>query len=83
MKHFATPSFWEKYYKLPIEVKKLADKQFELLKSNLHHPSLKLKNIGNLWSVRIGQKHRALGINQDTDIIWFWIGSHSDYNKMI
>ncbi|HPZ06723.1 MAG TPA: hypothetical protein PL110_01300 [Candidatus Eremiobacteraeota bacterium] len=43
MKHFAGPSFWECYEKLPAEIKKLADKNFKNFKENIYHPSLHLK----------------------------------------
>jgi len=45
MKHFAGPSFWECYEKLPVDIKNLADKNFEILKQNLHHPSLHFKKV--------------------------------------
>jgi len=85
MKHFATSRFWDCYNRLSSIVKNLADKNFERLKQNPHHPSLRLKKIGKYWSVRSGLHHRALGVdNSDkTGIIWFWIGSHSEYNRLV
>ncbi|MCL5991026.1 MAG: hypothetical protein M1419_02870 [Bacteroidetes bacterium] len=83
MNHFTVQSFWKLYNLLPSEIQKLADKQFELLKENPKHPSLHIKQIENYISVRVGIKYRALGIKQDNDIIWFWIGIHSDYNKLL
>lgn len=38
MRHFASPSFWEWYNRLPPFIQELADKNFELLKSNPRHP---------------------------------------------
>jgi len=55
-KHLASPRFWRHYRQLPADVRKLADKNFELLKSDPHHPSLHLKKIeryGPFESVRI------------------------------
>lgn len=52
--HFSGPSFWTCYEKLPAEVKKLADKNYEVLKSNPEHPSLHFKRIGKYRSVRVG-----------------------------
>jgi hypothetical protein len=43
LKHFAAPSFWNCYQTLPKSVRELADKNYELLKSNPSHPSLHLK----------------------------------------
>jgi mRNA-degrading endonuclease RelE of RelBE toxin-antitoxin system len=62
IKHFASPSFWNCYKKLPKEIQRLADKNFELLKSNQEHPSLHFKKADNYCSVRIGRKYRALGV---------------------
>ena len=45
MIHFASPSFWSAYEKLPVEIKKVADKNFDLLKLNPKHPSLHFKKI--------------------------------------
>ena len=47
------------------------------------HPSLQFKRIGALWSVRVGRDYRALGKESDQHIVWFWIGSHSDYDKLV
>jgi len=54
-----------------------------LLKENPRHPSLQLKRIEELWSVRVGQHYRALGIDSLEGIQWIWIGSHADYDKYI
>lgn len=83
MKHFASPQFWQSYNQLPKEVRELADKNFKLLKADPKHPSLHLKQIGNLWSVRIGKQYRALGLDKPDGILWFWIGSHADYDKIL
>jgi len=83
VKHFATSMFWDEYNKLPIPIKQTADKNFNLLKENLQHPSLKLKKVGSFWSVRIGRKYRSLAIKNDDNLIWFWIGNHSEYEKLI
>ena len=83
MKHYTHPDFWKHYEKLPKTVQNLADKNFELLKKNHHHPSLHFKNTGRFWSVRIGLNHRALAVEREKEFIWFWIGSHSTYDKLI
>lgn len=83
MKHFASSKFWLRYEKLPENIRDLADKNFELLKADPRHPSLHFKQVGNLWSVRVGKQYRALGLDKPDYIVWFWIGSHSDYDKLI
>jgi hypothetical protein len=83
MRHFASRAFWEAYGKLPEPVLAQADKNYALLKKNPQHPSLRLKKIGRFWSVRIGLRYRALATEAGDDLVWFWIGSHADYDAMI
>jgi hypothetical protein len=82
MRHFASRAFWQAYAKLPEQVRALADKNYALLKENPQHPSLQFKKVGRFWSVRVGLRYRALAIDAD-DLVWFWIGSHADYDAMI
>ena len=83
MKHFTVPSFWSQNDKLPAAIKVLADKNYEVLKENPNHPSLHLKKVKSYYSVRVSLQYRALGIETEEGIVWFWIGSHSDYNALI
>lgn len=83
MRHFAAPAFWECYRRLPVSIRKIADKNFTLLKSNPNHPSLQFKQIGEYWVVRVGIQYRALARVASDGLVWFWIGSHSDYDRLI
>ena len=83
MKHHATVSFWEAYDQLPDQIRKLADENFELLKQDRKHLSLHLKRVGRFWSARVGKSWRALAVQDGQDLIWFWIGPHSDYDKLV
>ncbi len=83
MKHYTSSDFWQHFQNLPTNIKQLAEKNFELLKSNPKHPSLQLKKIDELWSVRIGLHYRAIGIDIQDGIQWIWIGSHADYDKIM
>jgi len=83
MKHFASPAFWDAYSRLPANVRALADRNYALLKEDPRHPSLQLKQVGKFWSARIGLRYRALAVETDDGLLWFWIGSHADYDKLI
>ena len=83
MKHFTVPSFWKSYKSLPKEVQDLSDKKFELLKQDSKHPSLHFKKIDKYWSVRVGLNYRSLAIEVKGNTLWFWIGNHSDYDKLV
>jgi hypothetical protein len=83
VRHFASPAFWDSFKRLPPSVQTLAKRNFELLKNDSRHASLHLKQIGRLWSARVGLGHRALGVGSNGDIVWFWIGSHGEYDRLL
>ena len=86
MPHYADPDFWRLYRALPEPVQNLADKNFALLKASPDHPSLHFKRIKGrvgLWSARVGRDYRALAVEVDDGLQWFWIGSHADYDRII
>jgi hypothetical protein len=83
MRHVASHGFWQAYDRLPQPVRALADSNFALLKSDPHHPSLHLKKAGRYWSVRVGLRYRALAVEIDGGLLWFWIGSHADYDALV
>ena len=83
MIHHATPRFWFCYDRLPEAVKKSADRCFAQLKENPRHPSLHYKKIGRIWSVRVGIRYRDLAVEKGDARIWFWIGTHAEYDKLV
>lgn len=83
MRHLASPKFWAFCGKLPLETQKLADENDELLKIDPRHPSLHFKNVGRIWSVRVGIHYRANAVEDAGAIVWFWIGHHSEYDRLI
>ncbi|MGQ0636106.1 MAG: ParE family toxin-like protein [Planctomycetaceae bacterium] len=83
MKHLATPRFWDSYRRLPTEVQQLADRCFADYRSDSRHPSPALNKLERFWSVRVGLHYRALAVEAGADRVWFWIGSHADYDLPI
>jgi hypothetical protein len=81
--HRATSRFWAAYDNLSPELRALADKQFKLLKTDSRHPSLHFKKTGRLWSARVNRNIRALAIQDGADYVWFWIGDHREYERLI
>ena len=81
--HKTTGRFQKALILLPENVRKTANNNFELLKSNPKHPSLHFKKVGKFWSVRIGLNYRALATKDDIDYIWVWIGNHDEYLRLI
>ncbi len=82
MNHHASPDFWRLFAELPDEIQKLARGNYELLIADPKHPSLHFKKVGPYWSVRIGLGYRALGTPVGDGILWVWIGTHADYDKL-
>ena len=82
MKHTTSARFWALYEALPKPVQAVADKNFELLKSDSRHPSLHFKRLGKVWSVRVGEHHRALRHDIACGVQWFWIGTHAEYDRI-
>ena len=85
MKHTASRRFWQAFDALPSEVQALAKKNFAHLQSDPAHPSLAFKLLGGgrFQSVRVGLYYRALGAPVAGGVHWFWIGTHSEYDKLV
>jgi len=86
MKSFTARSYWDAYYDLPTEIQTIANNKFTLWKLNPFHPSLQFKCVNaphNIWSVRITRNYRALGVMSKNEIVWYWAGSHKEYEKLI
>lgn len=52
-----------------------------------HHPGLHFERIRGrreLCSVRITRSYRAVGVYDSPDkVTWFWIGPHSEYDRLL
>lgn len=86
MKSKRTRQFHELYDALPKGVQKQADKAYEMFVLDEHHPGLNFKSleIDIAWySVRIGINYRAVCVLDPPNWVWFWIGSHADYDKLL
>lgn len=78
--------FREAFRQLPDHIQRKAKETYRQFKQDPYHKSLKFKQIHPskpIYSVRVGLDYRAVGTKRDQHIIWFWVGSHEDYNKLI
>ncbi|MEM9281126.1 MAG: hypothetical protein AAGA96_04815 [Verrucomicrobiota bacterium] len=83
MKSKAVPSFWDGFERLPKKVQDSARKQYELWLSDPFHPSVRFKRVGKFWSARVTGSYRALGVLDDDTVIWFFIGTHDEYERLL
>ena len=72
--------------RLPEPLKERAREAYRRFVENPDHPGLRFKRIHStepIYSVRVTVDYRALGLREDNTMIWFWIGSHADYDELI
>lgn len=81
-----TKRFREALGQLPDQVRRHADQAYKLFSQNPNHPSLRFKKVHAtepIYSARISLDYRAVGVLHGDEMIWFWIGSHGDYDKLL
>ena len=74
------------FRRLPDAVQERAHAAYGLFRRDPSHPSLHFKLVHPdrpIYSVRIGLAYRALGVRDGEEIVWFWIGSHADYDRLL
>jgi hypothetical protein len=79
------PSFWRAYESLDPRVRAAARRAYSLFAQDPAHPSLRFKKLAgydDVWSVRINEQYRAVGERKGGTIVWVWIGSHNDFDKL-
>jgi len=79
------PSFWRAYEALDPRVQEAARRSYSLFEADPAHPSLRFKKLAGherIWSVRINDSYRALAERGGDTVIWFWIGSHNEFDKL-
>jgi len=67
-------------------VQRRARRAYALFRENPRHPSLRFKRVHAtrpIYSARVGLGHRALGALEGDVVIWFGIGTHGDYERML
>jgi len=83
---FTVKSYWQAFKELPENIQRHTDRKFDLWKQNPFHPSLNFKCVNteyNIWSARITIDYRALAVKKENSVIWYWIGSHKKYERLL
>ena len=81
-----TSRFREAYRRLPAHVQRRAREAYRRFQENPEHRSLRFKPVHAarpIYAARVGLGHRALGILEGDVIVWFWIGTHAEYDRIL
>jgi hypothetical protein len=79
-----TPEFWQSYHALPPNIRAAARETYRKFAANPAHPGLQLERLKfdpRAWSVRVTRNYRAVARRYDDDWLWFWIGTHSEFDR--
>ncbi len=71
---------------MPEQVREQARQAYQRFRRNPDHSGLRFKRVHStqaIYSVRISLSYRALGVLEGDEMIWFWIGSHQDYDELL
>jgi len=81
-----TAEFRKLFADLPEQVKKQTRAAYRQFKEDPSHPSLRFKKVHPdlpIYSARITKNYRAVGQLDGETVIWFWVGSHAEYDKFL
>jgi len=78
--------FRELFAMLPAPAQRQAREAYRLFRQNPGHPGLRFKQVWSdppTYSARVGISYRAVGALDGDTVIWFWIGTHADYDTLL
>lgn len=81
-----TERFRRAFQQLPQPVQQQARAAYQLFRNDPAHPSLRFKPVHPskpIFSVRVGRDYRAIAVREGEKVIWFWIGSHAEYDQLL
>lgn len=86
MKSFTNERFRRAFRKLPPPIRTQAREAYRMFKADPWHPGLNFKKVSAtqpLYSARVTLDYRVIGIRDNDTIIWIWIGSHTEYERIL
>ena len=81
-----TERFRKSLVALPDHIQQRARQAYKRFQHNPNYPALQFKQVHStrlIYSVRVSLDYRALGVLDGDEMIWFWIGSHHDYDRLL
>lgn len=86
MKSRTTAQFRKSFAALPKQVQEQTRAAYRQFKENPNHPSLRFKKVHPelpIYAARISKNYRAVSQLDENTAIWFWVGSHAEYDKLL
>jgi hypothetical protein len=86
MTSHTTRSFRDALASLPKNIQTRARAAYRRFRSNPSHSSLQFKKVHRVrpvYSARINDDYRVVGVLEGNDIVWFWIGKHEEYERLL
>jgi hypothetical protein len=86
VKSRTTARFRKAFAELPVSAQKQARDSYRRFQKDPWHPSLRFKPTHTalpIYSARVGKGYRAVGQRDESGVVWFWIGSHAEYDKLL
>lgn len=86
MKSHTTQSFRDALALLPKNVQARARAAYRRFLANPRHSGLQFKKVHQtrpIYSARVNDDYRAMGSVEGDDIVWFWIGRHEEYERLL
>ncbi|RKU30570.1 hypothetical protein C6499_05905 [Candidatus Poribacteria bacterium] len=81
-----TKRFRQMLAKLPSNIQQQAKGAYKPFRENSHHPSLQFKKTYDtepIYFVGININYRTIGVVENEEIVWFWIGPHAEYENLL
>lgn len=78
--------FRDDFARLPTRIQQQARRAYRLFMTDPSHPGLEFKKLPphqDIWSVRISDNYRAIGQREGESIVWFFIGTHAEYDALL
>ncbi|ACB53205.1 hypothetical protein cce_3857 [Crocosphaera subtropica ATCC 51142] len=86
MKSRTTAKLRKMFTNLPKPIQEQTRKAYRQFQKDPNYPSLRFKKIHPtlpIDSARITKDYRAVGQLEGDTVIWFWVGSHTQYDMLI
>jgi hypothetical protein len=81
-----TRSFRDALAILPVNIRKQAAIAYRRFQVDPNYPGLHFKKVHPtlpIYSARINDDYRVLGQPRENGIVWFWVGKHAEYERLL